>query len=93
MKIAIMAVSAALLATGAAASSDDAWEEFRVKVEESCAALVEGDAEAKIEVNPFGSESYGAALITLGEDETQERMVCIFDKQKETAEITGPFTE
>ncbi|WBU64979.1 hypothetical protein [Paracoccus aerodenitrificans] len=79
----------------AQASSPDAWEQFRQDVKQVCAeelAQTEPSAAAGIEVNPFGSQSYGAALITLTRDEGQpERMICIYDKQAGTAEITGPF--
>lgn len=92
MRPIILALSGLLFAGAAMASSDEAWEEFRAEVKESCAALA--DDNAQIEVNPFGSESYGIAMITVDyDDDKQERMVCIFDKQSKEAEITGPFTE
>ena len=92
MKITFLATAALLLAPAAYASTEAAWEEFRTKVEESCAALV--GADAQIEVNPFGSESYGVAKVTtLQADTTQEQMICIFDKQSEAVEITAPFAD
>ena len=92
MKITVLATAALLLAPAAYASSEAAWEEFRAKVEESCAALVGDDAQ--IDVNPFGSESYGVAMVTtLQADATQEQMVCIFDKQSGVAEISAPFAD
>ena len=44
-------------------------------------------------MNPFGSESYGAAMIitTLPDGAGADRFVCIYDKQAKTAEITAPF--
>ena len=90
----------ATLAIGAAvpalSSSGDAWTEFRSAVETECAALVEAPegASTEIEVNPFGSEKYGVALVTVTlEDGTADRMVCIYDKQAETAELTAPFEQ
>lgn len=86
-----LAIAAALPALS---SSDEAWEEFRVAVETECGKLVEAPEAAKteIEVNPFGSETYGAALVTVTlADETTERMICIYDKQAKTAELTAPF--
>lgn len=77
------------------ASSDDAWEAFRENVETTCRALVEAPetAQITIEVNPFGSETYGAALVTVDYgDAGQDRQICIFNKQAETAELTAPFT-
>lgn len=81
-----------LLPNLALASSEDAWQEFRAKVEESCAALAPTDGKTVIEVNPFGSESYGAALlITSYPDGEAERFVCIFDKVSGATELTAPF--
>lgn len=94
-KLAFATFAAALLPVVASASSDDAWEEFRLQIEESCRALVdEGAAEsAAIEVNPFGSEHFGAAIVTLpGPDGQGDRMICIYDKQTGATELTGPFT-
>lgn len=77
------------------AASDDAWQAFRENVEKTCRALVEAPdtAQITVEVNPFGSESYGAALVTVDYgDAGQDSQICIFDKQAETAEIAAPFT-
>lgn len=83
----------AVLATPALASSDAAWEEFRADVEKTCTALAPTEGETAIEVNPFGSESYGAALlITTLPDGGADRYVCIYDKKAKTAELTAPFT-
>ena len=83
-----------LLATPALASSDDAWDTFRTDVQAACAQItdVPKGASASYAVNPFGSESYGAALVTVTlKDGTADRMVCIYDKQNKTAEMTAPF--
>lgn len=83
----------ALTATPALASSEAAWEEFRADVEKACTALAPTEGETAIEINPFGSESYGAALlITTLPDGGADRYVCIYDKQAKTAELTAPFT-
>ncbi|MDS9467558.1 hypothetical protein RGQ15_08215 [Paracoccus sp. MBLB3053] len=83
----------ALMTTSATASSEAAWEAFRADVETACAALAPADGETAIEVNPFGSENYGAALlITALPDGTADRYVCIYDKREKTAELTAPFT-
>ncbi|WP_295043862.1 hypothetical protein [uncultured Paracoccus sp.] len=95
MKQRLIATALVILPTVAAASSEEAWDEFRASVETACLALVEtpDSATVTIEVNPFGSESYGAALVTATYDSGADRMICIFDKQAETAEITAPFTD
>ena len=94
----ITALIAAPLAFAAAlpalSSSEDAWAEFRTAVETECGKLVEAPADATtaIEVNPFGSESYGAALVTVTlKDGSADRMICVYDKQAKTAELTAPF--
>lgn len=73
----------------ASAASDDAWAEFAAKVEESCVTATGGMLEnAKAVVDPFGSESYGLAIVTgtVGRDQTAA-IVCVFDKQAETVQI------
>ena len=82
-----------LSASPALASSEEAWEQFRKDVETACTALAPQEGETAIEINPFGSESYGAALlITTLADGGVDRYVCIFEKKAGTAELTAPFT-
>lgn len=84
----------ALAATPALASSDEAWEQFRAEVEQACTALAPAEGETAIEINPFGSESYGAALlITTLADGGADRYVCIYDKKAKTAELTAAFEQ
>ncbi|MDT1061763.1 hypothetical protein RM190_07825 [Paracoccus sp. CPCC 101403] len=92
MRLPILLV-ATLAATPALASSEEAWTEFRAEVEKACTALAPTEGETAMEVNPFGSESYGAALlITTLADGGADRYVCIYDKQTKKAELTAPFT-
>ncbi|WP_306751407.1 hypothetical protein [Paracoccus actinidiae] len=95
MKQRVIAISLALMPAMAMASSEDAWEEFRDKVETECLALVDvpESTSVSVEVNPFGSETYGAALVTAAYAGGTERMICIFHKQTGLAEITAPFTD
>lgn len=87
----------ALAATPGLASSPEAWDEFRAEVDAACTALAQAEAGPDvipvIDVNPFGSASYGAALVTmpLG-DIGSDVMICIFDKSTKTAELTAPFS-
>ena len=92
-KFAAIALATLTLPGVTLASSDEAWEEFRAEVETACTALVPDEGgETVIEVNPFGSESYGAALlITTFPDGAADRYVCIYDKEAKTAEATAPF--
>ena len=81
----------ALLATPALADPEASWEAFRSEVEEACRALVEGPGEVAVEVNPFGSPSYGVALVTVAAAQGTDRMACILDKATRTAELSAPF--
>jgi len=83
---------AALLASSApaAASSGDAWAEFAEKVRSQCLAATETMLEsAQAVVDPFGSESFGLAVLTgkaSGGDATVSH-ICIMDKQTGTVEL------
>jgi len=77
--------------TAAQASGDDAWEAFRSEVAATCLALQDAPKNAAVEVSPFGSESYGAAIVTSITDGIVTRQVCIFDKQSHKAELAAPF--
>lgn len=93
MRFPTVILMAALLPGVAAASTGEAWEEFRAQVADACAALVQPPeaVPVQVEVNPFGSESYGAALVTVGHEAGEDRMICIFDKRTGAAELTAPF--
>ena len=84
-----LALGSALPALGA---SDDAWEQFRADVEAACLAAAAPLFEsAAARVDPFGSESYGLALVTgkaKGAD-TEIAAICVYDKQTKAVEIGG----
>lgn len=77
------------------ASSDDAWQEFQQDVERTCLA----EAAPVISVNdifvdPYGSESYGYAVIVgigVGTS-TGYMVVCTYDKLTQNAEVSGLFS-
>ena len=79
-------------ATGSAfASSDDAWTEFAAEVEQACrTATTDFFTDAAVVVDPFGSESYGLAVIS-GDNPagTTSSIVCVFNKQTKAVEIGG----
>ncbi|WP_208021124.1 hypothetical protein [Paracoccus alkanivorans] len=84
-----------MIADAASASSDEAWEEFREQVRERCSELAEvpESGELTIEVNPFGSENYGLAMVTVAyPGDAQDRMICVMDKATGKAELSAPFT-
>ena len=63
--IAIAAILLVLSLKQAIASSDDTWEEFRNEAEQSCTkAAIEMMNVESIKVDPFGSQSFGFAIIS-----------------------------
>ncbi len=84
-----LAVAFILLATPTLADSPDSWAEFAQNVTKACLALVQDPGVPTIEVSPHGSESYGAALITLTADYGTDRMICIYDKSTGAAELSS----
>ncbi|MBJ3786278.1 hypothetical protein [Devosia sediminis] len=71
---------------GAAAASGDAWEEFAAEVEEAClAATADYFTDASVVVDPFGSESFGLAIVS----SDTASIVCVFDKETKAVEIGG----
>lgn len=77
---------------GSAASSPQAWEEFRRDVESACRAASETHlGAAQIVVDPFGSQSYGLALLTgpSVEDGSPQSLICVYDKASRTVEVGG----
>lgn len=76
------------------ASSSDAWEEFRQSVEEACLKASSGGINVKsIQVDPYGSESYGFAVVFGTEvgSATERLIACAYDKISGVAEISSPF--
>lgn len=76
------------------ASSADAWEEFQQDVKTAClnaanSVLMVGS----IQVDPYGSESYGfAVMIGIEPGTPTERIVvCAYDKRSQAAEISSYF--
>ncbi|MWP38792.1 hypothetical protein GQY15_14535 [Rhodobacter sphaeroides] len=80
-----------LLAGPAFASSDDAWAEFAAEVESACLAAA-GDtlSDASAVVDPFGSESYGLAIVSgRTANDAPASMICVLNKQSRAVEIGG----
>ena len=75
----------------AAAASGDAWAEFAAEVEQACLKATSGMLEnAQAIVDPFGSESYGLAIVSgeVGEGQAAA-IVCVFDKQSKAVQVGG----
>lgn len=76
----------------ALASSPDAWEEFASDVRAYCLAEAAPMFDApQILVDPYGSESFGLALI-IGPARgggSSIAVICVYDKQTKAVEIGG----
>jgi hypothetical protein len=88
------------LPSGARASSDDAWTAFRASVSTACTAAAKKEyANPIVVVDPFGSETYGVALVyartPVGKNSPPENSittaVCVYDKETHRAELSGGF--
>ncbi len=94
MRIGIATISACWLlgVASASASTDAEWKAFAADVETKCrAAMAKVLKSPKIEVDPFGSESYGVAIgrgMVIG-GASRRAIVCIYDKKSKSVEISG----
>ena len=74
------------------ASSPEAWQAFRAEVASAC-ALAAGDAmlNAVVTVDPYGSASYGLAVVCgpTVPDGTVAYRICVFDKRTRHVELGG----
>jgi hypothetical protein len=87
----VAVVSLLVGASPALAASGDAWAEFAKEVEQGCvAATSEIIKDGQVVVDPFGSETYGMALVS-GEVSpgVAKTIVCVFDKKTKAVEIGG----
>ncbi|MGF9760744.1 hypothetical protein AAII07_36715 [Microvirga sp. 0TCS3.31] len=77
----------------ASASSGDAWQAMRGKLRTGCASKATAIGLGRIEINvdPFGSQSYGIAIVTkCGAGRKQNvSYVCIMDKKTGAVEMGG----
>lgn len=82
----IAAAASAALAGPALASSPDAWADFRIEVRETClaAAKAQGMTSPEVIVHPFGTSSYGVAILREGDD----KRICVFNKATKAVELT-----
>lgn len=95
----IIALTGAMLvsmsgAQHAQASGADAWKEFQQDVEMACLKASSGVLDVKrIQVDPYGSETYGFAIMSgfAAGTSTQRLVVCAYDKVSRAAEVSGAF--
>jgi len=88
----IMMIFASLMAgmAPAAASSGDAWAEFAEKVRAQCLEAAAPVLEAaKVVVDPFGSESFGLAVLSgkARGAEVAVSYICVMDKRTGAVEL------
>jgi len=89
----------ALLVAGVAqarAATEAEWQAFRADVEAKCLAAADGLFEtATATVDPFGSQTYGMALIrgTARGADVAIMAICVYDKATQTAEIGGELPD
>ncbi|MBO3759292.1 hypothetical protein [Ciceribacter sp. L1K22] len=90
-----LTIAVLLAASPAFASSDEAWDEFAKEVEAKCLNTAAPNLEnAKIAVDPFGSERFGLAILT-GKAKGADAIVsyiCVMDKQAGTVELGSELT-
>ncbi|WP_064603025.1 hypothetical protein [Photobacterium sp. J15] len=100
-----MAVSRPLLilislsyVTIAQASSPEAWDEFEDRLKAACSRLFDSEySHYQIHTDPFGSEHFGFAIangklrLSSGLRAPKSLMVCVYDKQSHTAELSRSF--
>lgn len=97
--VAVLSLSLLLPAGAAFASSPDAWKEFIDDVQEKCLLATLPHAQASepvgVLVDPYGSDSYGFAIIQMKnkEDQKLSLFACAYDKQTMKAEISTAFTD
>lgn len=80
------------VASAATASSDDSWAAFRQAVETACLKAASASlVGATATVDPFGSETFGLALLR-GKPKGAKQpvmMICVYDKKRQTVELGG----
>lgn len=85
------AVALCLAFTPAAhASGDEAWVQFAKDVTAKCLKAVGASlTKATITVDPYGSESYGLAIVTGKSVGVTVSYICVMDKKSGVTEIGG----
>ena len=89
-RLVALALALACLGGPAMASSSDAWEALRASVRAKCLAAAGPHLKRiRISVDPFGSESYGLALVTGFESGAgaPSRRICVVGKRSGKAEL------
>ena len=92
----LLVLLAGISSTVTYASSDDAWKAFGKDVEKACKTATNSSIKnAKVTVDPFGSESYGLAIVhgqSVHNKKTKLNIICVYDKKNKTVEIGSELT-
>ena len=90
---AVLALASILAAASAEASSPGAWDAFRADIRAKCAAASKRHLikDIRVQVDPFGSESYGLALLSGFERHatTRSQYICVVGKRSGNVEFGG----
>ena len=80
----------------ATASSDDAWRAMRQKIRSGCLAKANATGLGKVDVSvdPFGTQSYGTAILFKRGASRQASLayICVMDKKTGEFEVGGELT-
>jgi hypothetical protein len=89
-----LAFALALTVDIAHASPPAAWEEFRREVEQKCLEAAKSIESARVMVDPFGSESYGLAIVTgkAKGGKAPISQICVMNKRTKAIEIGGELS-
>lgn len=91
----LISIAGLALAAGtgfAQAASEAAWDAFRLEMNARCTELAgEFMDEIEIRVDPFGSQSYGLALVSGQENGERSERLCVMDKQSRRVELGNPI--
>lgn len=93
--LAIATLLSATCALQANASSDDAWGAFQKDVSKACITAAKGLIDnGKAVVDPFGSQSYGLAVVTGKAHGAKVTIstICAYDKKTKKAEVGGEIS-
>jgi hypothetical protein len=96
LKLLSFALTLVFAGAPAKASSDDAWADFAKEVERKCLSAVKGTIEVpKIVIDPFGSETFGLALVSGNAKGMKARIsqICVMNKRTKAVELSGEFGE
>lgn len=86
----LIVIASIILSPLTKASSPDAWEEFRYNVSTACTIIAkETLSDIQLNVDPFGSESQGIAVVFGESHQTKAPMiyVCLYDKRSRQASL------